>query len=169
MHLYEIDAELEALIDRATGEVQEDCMDDFLRLIAEKESALEQMALAYKNRAALLVSLKAEKKAMEERIKALSARNDRLENYISLCLNGRKLETARVRVSFRKTPESVRILGNEQEVIHWLEDSDQVAYWKAIRYKKPEIDKAELKRLIKEDGVSIPGVMLESGVAMSIK
>lgn len=162
MNLYEIPVAMQSLIDLETGEIADS--DVFSALAMEQAEKIEGLALAWKNADAMEAALTSEKKAFEERIAAKKRAKERIVEYLKAVLNGENFETPKCRVSFRKTPESVRIEdGKAGGVVEWLLER----YVDCVRFKQPEIDKTALKALVK-DGTAVPGVTLESGVSTKI-
>lgn len=78
-----------------------------------------------------------------------------LKRYISGYLEGTSFESARVKVSFRKS-ESLEIL--EGAVI-----PDEY-----LKFKEPEVNKTDLKKAIKE-GLQLPGVSIVENQNIQIK
>ncbi len=144
MNLYEIDEQIMNCIDEETGELFD--IEKFQSLQLARETKIENVCLWIKNLKASAEALKAEKNALAERQKATEHKMESLKRFMAQYLNGMKFETAKVQVSFRKS-ESVEI--SEGAVIP--EDF--------LKHKEPDIDKAGLKKAMKEgqtfEGVSI--------------
>lgn len=104
--LYEIDQEIMSCIDPETGEIID--MDKLEALQMERETKLESVALWIKNLKAEEAALKAEKEVFAEREKQTKAKREKLSEWLTTALNGEKLSTNKVAVSFRKS-ESVEI------------------------------------------------------------
>lgn len=151
MTLYEIDAEILALMDQAvdpeTGEINESVYEDLDRLQMDREHKVEAIALAYKNAKADAEAYKAEKMSFAKKQSAAENNAERLKNYLAYALNGEKFKTSKVSVSYRKS-----------ETVNYT-DIDMVPK-QYIRYKDPEVDKVNLKDALKM-GAKIPGVWLE--------
>lgn len=162
MRLYEIDAAIANLVNSETGEIAD--YEAFAALDMERTQKITNMIAAWKNQAAEVAVLEAEAKRLSERAKVLKNRNHRLKEYISYAVNGQKFKSGVHEIRFGKTPESVRIDGEQiSAVTSYLE----MHYDGCLRYQKPEINKTALKDLLRT-GVTIPGVTLESGVSMRI-
>lgn len=153
MNLYEIDNEILGCVDAETGEIFDE--EKFESLAMERDKKLENIALWIKNLTAEAAALKAEKQAFAERQKAAENKIESLKSYMSAYLSGAKFETAKVKVSFRKS--------------EYLDIAEGAAIPEQfLKYKEPDIDKAELKRAIKA-GTEIPGVTIEERKNIQIK
>lgn len=161
MKLYEIDTAILECIDTETGEI---C--DFERLEElqiERDKKLENVALYIKQLNAEADALAAEEKALKERKAAKQAKAARYSEWLGQALEGNAFETARVRLSFRKS-EPVEI-EDEFAVVEYCEKNnlDQ-----CLKYKMPEVSKAEIKKLITA-GHEIPGAVLTEKQNLQIK
>ena len=159
--LYEINSAILECCDMETGEIL-----DFERLEElqlEKEQKIEGVALYIKNLDAEAAALKAEEAALAERRKAKENKVKRLKEYLTSALDGQKFETARVRLGFR-TSIGVEI-SDELALLTWLEKHHQD---QCIKYKLPEISKAEVGKLLKA-GAEIPGVALAQRSNLQMK
>ncbi len=153
MNLYEIDAAILDCVDVETGEVFD--ADKFDELNLTREAKIENICLWIKNLKAEAEALKAEKEAFAQRQKAAENKMESLKRYISGYLDGTAFESAKVKVSFKKS-ESLEI--SEEAVI-----PDEY-----LRFKEPEVNKADLKKAIKE-GLTIGGVWIEEKNNIQIK
>lgn len=104
--LYEIDAAIMACIDSETGEVIESEKLD--ALLMERGRKLEGVALWIKNLESDAVAIKAERDALDKRMKSAENKAKSLREWLKNALECQPFETARVRVSFRKS-ESTEI------------------------------------------------------------
>ena len=104
--LYEIDAAIMACIDSETGEVIESEKLD--ALLMERSRKLEGVALWIKNLESDAAAIKAERDALDKRMKAAESKVKSLREWLKNSLECQTFETARVRVSFRKS-ESTEI------------------------------------------------------------
>lgn len=169
MNIYQIDAKIRELLDKMvdpdTGEVNDDtdALEALDALTMERNSKLENVACYYKNVSADAAAIKTEEAALKKRREALERKADWLKQYLSASLNGQKFATARAAVSFRKS-QSVRV-DNAELAISALECA---GYTDALRYKPPEINKAEVKRILSE-GEQIPGVQIVESLSAMIK
>lgn len=153
MNLFEIDAAILDCVDVETGEVFD--VDRFEELELTRDAKIENICLWIKNLKAEAEALKAEKDAFAQRQKAAENKMESLKRYISGYLDGTTFESAKVKVSFKKS-ESLEI--SEEAVI-----PDEY-----LRFKEPEVNKADLKKAIKA-GLTIGGVWIEEKNNIQIK
>lgn len=153
MNLFEIDSAILDCVDVETGEVFD--ADKFEELNLAREAKIENICLWIKNLKAEAEALKAEKDAFAQRQKAAENKMESLKRYISGYLDGTAFESAKVKVSFKKS-ESLEIL--EGAVI-----PDEY-----LRFKEPEVNKADLKKAIKA-GLTIGGVQIVENNNIQIK
>lgn len=158
--LYEINNDLEALlsqVDEETGEVLID-PEALDALLMERTEKLEGVALAVKNIVAEATAIKAEEDALKKRRQALEKKKDGLMKYLSSALDGEKLETAKVAVSYRRSV-SAKVV-------------DEDAFWQnpaeAFVRTKREANIEAIKAVLKDGGI-IPGAALVENVSMTIK
>lgn len=161
MKLYEIDAAILECIDTETGEI---C--DFERLEAlqvERDKKLENVALYIKQLNAEADALKVEEKALKERRAAKETKAARYSEWLGQALEGKAFETAKVRLSFRRS-EKVEF-EDELAVLEYCEKNnlDQ-----CLKYKFPDISKTEIGKLLKA-GQTIPGAVLSENQNLQIK
>lgn len=104
--LYEIDAAIMACIDSETGEVIE--YEKLDALLMERGRKLESVALWIKNLESDAAAIKAERDALDKRMKSAESKAKSLREWLKNALECQPFETARVRVSFRKS-ESTEI------------------------------------------------------------
>lgn len=160
MRLYEINAQLEELlnqVDPETGELICD-MDALEALSIEREEKLEGLALYCKNLTAEAEAIKTEKLALEKRQKAALNKANRAKDFLDRNLAGEKFQTARVDVSYRKSEQV------EVSMSFFTEKSNE----RFLRYKDPEADKTAIKAAIKA-GEMVPGAEIVSKLNMSIR
>lgn len=153
MNLYEIDSAILDCVDAETGEIFD--MDKFEELSLTRDAKVENICLWIKNLKAEAEALKAEKDAFAARQKTAENKMESLKRYISGYLEGTSFESAKVKVSFRKS-ESLEIL--EGAVI-----PDEY-----LKFKEPEVNKTDLKEAIKE-GLQLPGVSIVENQNIQIK
>ena len=168
MKLYDIHAELSELLERGfevdeeTGELIEDISGKLEALQIAEQEKLENIALFVKNLCADTEAIKAEEKALAERRRPKENKAERLKNYLSDYLmntNRNKLETPRVRLSFRKS----EIVDIDETFRAWAMENDRY-----LRHKDPDIDKTELKKALKA-GDKVPGAALLERQNLQIK
>ena len=161
LSLYEINEKILNFryeIDEETGEILN--IDELDKLNMAFDEKIENLCLYAKSLRAEASAIKDEEKNLKERREAKERKADNIEDYISRNLQGKKFETARVKVSWRKS-ESVEIL-NEDAVPDSFLDIQVV--------RKPM--KAEIKKRLKEaeaKGEEIPWAKLNVSNNMSLK
>lgn len=101
MTLYEINAEISACIDGETGEVID--FDRLSGLVMERENKLEGVALWIKNLEATAKAIKAERDVLKVREEQAEHKALMLREWLSGALDGEKMETPKVKVSYRKS------------------------------------------------------------------
>lgn len=153
MNLYEIDKEILSCVDIETGEIFD--AERFEKLAMTRDAKIENICLWIKNLKAQAEALKTEKDSFAQRQKAVETKLESLKKYISGYLEGTPFESARVKVSFRKS-KSVEIM--EGAVI-----PDEY-----LRFKEPEVNKAEIKMAL-EKGLKIAGVSVVENYNIQIK
>ena len=160
MKFYEINQQLEALLDQVDPETGEALFDPdaLAELLIARDEKLEGIALWIKNLRSDAAAIKTEKQTLEKRQKALENQADRLAEYLQFCLNGEKFKTARVAISYRHS-KSVQI----DDTALWENPSPEY-----IRQKAPEANKDAISAALKE-GAEIPGCKLVESVSMQIK
>ena len=153
MNLYEIDSAILDCVDVETGEVFDEAKFDSLSL--ERDVKIENICCWIKNLKAEAEALKAEKESFAKRQKAAENKMESLKKYIAGYLDGAKFESAKVKVSFRKS-ESLEI-----DNLAFIPDE-------YLRFKEPEIDKTALKAALKE-GFHFEGVTLGEKLNIQIR
>ena len=153
MNLYEIHHEIMSCWDETTGEILDVQKFDSMQMALEDK--LEAIGCYVKNLEAEAAALKTEEQAFAARRKRAENKAASLKNYLAGYLQGCPFETLRVKVSFRKSES--------------LEVSEGAAIPEEfLRYKDPEVDKAELKKAVKA-GLVLEGVQLIQKQNISIK
>jgi len=156
MRLYEINAELEKLIDPETGEIAD--IELFEHLAMERSTKIENIALWIKNLESDAESLQAEEKKLKERRVSAENNAERLHDFLSGMLSdGEKFETPRVKLSWRKS-ESVKILIPEEDFIAWAKKVND----DLLSYKEPTINKVEIKKRLNAGEAITAATLLQS-------
>ncbi len=146
MNLYEIEKSLnefmekgfEKYVDTETGEFDEQGFNlELAELELAKDEKIENIGLFIKNLSADIVELKAEEKALAERRKAKENKAEYLKNILAVSLGGKKFETAKIALTFRKS-EQVKIVDEEKLPKDFLKvkvtvSADKTAIKKAIK------------------------------------
>lgn len=157
--LYDIDADLDALlsqVDEETGELLFS-LDDLEALQMEREAALEGIALTVKNLTAEAAALKGEIDNLTKRKRQAEARAERLTRFLQDALAGEKLKTSRVAVSYRSS-KAVEI----RDEIFWQNPDER------FLRMKPEVNRTAIKEAL-EAGETIPGAEIVTRQSMQIK
>lgn len=165
MKLYEIANDYLALLQAIDeGEIPEEAIADTLEAIeGEIEYKADNLACVLKTLEAEAAAIKAEEKALAERRKQKENASERIKNYLSDVLqrlNINKLETARNKITFRKS-ESV-VIGDS--FIKWAQDNRA----DLLKFTDPTADKTAIKQALKE-GAEIEGAYIESKQNIQIK
>lgn len=153
MNLYEIDNAILDCVDAETGEVFD--IDKFEELHLTRDAKVENICLWIKNLKAEAEALKAEKDSFAQRQKVAENKMESLKRYISGYLEGTPFESAKVKVSFRKS-ESLEI----SDIANIPDEY--------LKFKAPDVDKVELKKAVKA-GLCIDGVQLVENKNIQIK
>ena len=161
LSLYEINEKILNFryeIDEETGEILN--IDELDELNMAFDEKIENLCLYAKSLRAEASAIKDEENNLKERREAKERKADNIEDYISRNLQGKKFETPRVKVSWRRS-ESVEIL-NEDAVPERFMDISVVR-----KPMKSEIKK-ELKRA-EAEGREVPWARLNVNNNMSLK
>jgi len=162
MKLYEINGELEKLIDSETGEIAN--IDAFEQLSMERETKLENIALWIKNLDSDATAIRAEEKALKARRETAENRSEGLKNYLSEMLGeNQNLETPRVKLSWRKS-SAVAILIPEVDFVRYAQGKRD----ELLNYSEPTINKKAITDAIKA-GEEIIGAALVEHQNLQIK
>lgn len=161
MTLYEIEAQMQALldgqVDEETGEIVCD-MDALEQLMLARDTKIENIACYIKNLTAETTAIREEEKALAKRRQTEERHAERLKTFLAAKLNGEKINTPRVAISWRRS-EQVDISPD------FFSDDRNEQY---LRYKDPEPDKTAIKAALKA-GETIPGAELITNLNMQIK
>ena len=163
MKLFDIDEKLAAcvkldesrVVDTESGEIID--LEAIAALEMERDKKIENLGCWYKNLLADAEALKAQKKAFAEREKAAKAKAESLRGFLGRYLNGKKFETAKVAMSFRKSEAvefDAKCIGDVPEEF--------------LKFKDPELDKVAVKKAIKA-GETVPGCELVARQNLQIK
>lgn len=163
MKLFDIDERLAAcvkldesrVVDTESGEIID--LEAIAALEMERDKKIENLGCWYKNLLAEAEALKAQKNAFAEREKAAKAKAESLKGFLGRYLNGKKFETAKVAMSFRKSEAvefDAKCIGDVPEEF--------------LKFKDPELDKVAVKKAIKA-GETVPGCELVARQNLQIK
>lgn len=163
MKLFDIDERLAACVKLDESRVVDTESDEIIDLEAiaalemERDKKIENLGCWYKNLLAEAEALKAQKNAFAEREKAKKAKAESLKGFLGRYLNGKKFETAKVAMSFRKSEAvefDAKCIGDVPEEF--------------LKFKDPELDKVAVKKAIKA-GETVPGCELVQRQNLQIK
>lgn len=163
MKLFEIDARIAAcvkldesrVVDTETGEIID--IEAIAALEMERDTKLENVGCWYKQLLAEADAIKAEKQSLAEREKAKRNKADSLKAFLTTYLGGKKFETAKVSMTFRKSEAvefDAKCIGDVPEEF--------------LKFKDPELDKVAVKKAIKA-GERVPGCELVARQNLQIK
>nr|DAO52389.1 MAG TPA: resistance protein [Caudoviricetes sp.] len=163
MKLFDIDERLAAcvkldesrVVDTESGEIID--LEAIAALEMERDKKIENLGCWYKNLLADAEALKAQKNAFAEREKATRTKAESLKGFLGRYLNGKKFETAKVAMSFRKSEAvefDAKCIGDVPEEF--------------LKFKDPELDKVAVKKAIKA-GETVPGCELVQRQNLQIK
>ena len=161
MNIYEINKEILSCVDEETGEIIDEDRLNMLQIV--KEEKMENIALWIKNLKAEADAIKKEEENLYNRRKTIENKQESLKNYLKFALKGQKLETSKVKVSYRNT-KAVNIV-DEQLFVQWAEKNNKDDL---LNYKEPTISKTAVKEEI-EKGALIPYATIEEKQAIIIK
>ena len=99
--LYEIESAIYDCVDSETGEVIDE--KKLNALMMERSAKLESVALWIKNLESDAAAIKAERDNLDKRMKSAETKAKSLRNWLTNALNFQPFETAKVRISFRKS------------------------------------------------------------------
>lgn len=167
MKLYDIDQAIMACLESDTAEAVDMETGEILKLEElqmERKAKLEGVACYIKNTLAEAEALKAEKDALAKRERVARNKAERLKAWLADKLNGEKLNTPKVAISYRTT-EAVEIT-----------DEDQLVTW-ALGYghrdlltiAAPCANKSAVKDCLKHTDWEIPGAALVQRQHIQIK
>lgn len=163
--IYELDQQIAAciqidedhVVNTDDGEILN--LEQFEALKLERDTKLENLALYIKNQQAEADMIKAEADKLAERAKAKANEAKRCKEYLTSFManyyDGKKFETARVRLSWRSS-ESVEVNGIDALPSEYL------------KFKDPEPDKVKIKADLKA-GKEIKGCQLVPRRTLQIK
>ena len=171
MRLFEISSEFDELFNKLDDiesmdldeQEKDEMRQAWFDTLDGMEIEFEQKA---ENTAQYIKILKSESEAIDAEVKKLQIRSkvknnhaERLKKYIIDCMEKMhkdKVESAKVKIKLRNNQPSLKIK-NEDAFIAYLQKSGK---GDLLKYKKPEIRKAEVKKLLKQ-GETFDGVRLE--------
>lgn len=152
--LYDINQQILACIDMETGEILD--LEKLTELQMEREAKLENVACWIKNLNSNVNEYKIEIENLKQRQEADKNRAEKLKEWLKQALEGQKMITPKVQVTFRKS-ESVQI------------DNEELIPEEYIKQKiETSPDKIAIKEAIK-NGKKIAGCELVTNTNISVK
>lgn len=145
-NLFEIDREMLDMIDPETGEVLD--FEAFAALAMERDTKIENIAVWVKSLVAEAEAIEAEEAALAARRKAKKNKAKRLKGYLDAFLDGKKWESSRAKISFRK---STKVEVGE-EFMDWAKDA-----MPELLVYKAEVSKTAIKEAL-EAGADVQHV-----------
>lgn len=158
MKIYDIQREIEEILTYCVdenGELTEEAFSRILELNQLEEIKIDNLISFYKSKIARAEALNQERKTLEKREKVELNTAERLKIFLTSCLNGRKFENERHKVTYRKS-ESVEIMSEEDIPLEFLEA------------QAPKINKMKIKEALKK-GESVVGAFLLEKSNLQIK
>lgn len=166
MKLYEINREIEEILENAidleTGEISEEAIQRLKELQLEKDAKVENVALWHKNLLAESKAIADEIKSLQDRKRSLERKMAWQENYLQFALDGKKYESPRVAITYRKST-AVEIADMDKFIVNHREDPDMVTT--KVEYAP---NKSKIKEILKS-GSEIDGAVLVEHQNMQIK
>lgn len=162
MNIYDIDHQISALleqVDPETGELMIDT-DALEALQMERDTKVENLALAYKNYSAEADAIANEIKVLTARKRAAENRAENCKNYLGDVLNGEKFKTAKVSVSYTHSKAVIV----DDGFIEWAQEHDD----SLLKYAEPTVDKKAIGNKLKA-GEVLPYARYEERVSVQVR
>lgn len=161
MTLYEVKEELakaiEECMDEETGEVFD--QERLNKAFKDWNEKIESCMCYVKNLKAQAEAIKTEQSRLAERRRVIENKADNLMEYLQATLEGQTFESARGRISYRKS-ESVEV-----DLEAFMKNAGCEEF---LKYEEPKPNKAEIKNAIK-NGACFEGVSIITKQNMQIK
>jgi hypothetical protein len=148
------------MVDPETGEISDDALAMLETLNTERNTKIENIALYYKNLTSDAAAIKAEEEALYKRRRSAENHAGRIKHYLSEYMPGEKLETPKVKISWRNST-AVQV-ENEAEFIRQHSGSD------FLTCKDPVINKTNISNAIKA-GQEVAGAELVTNQNIQVK
>ena len=155
MNLYDLQINIDALVDQETGEIID--IDALNALEMERDTKISNIACWIKDLKAEGEALKAEEQSLNHRRKVCENKMESLKTYLATFLNGEKFKDSRCAISYRR---SERVNFSDSFDLNTLPD-----YMKKVTV---EPRKTEIKDYLKT-GATIEGVELVESTSMQIR
>lgn len=160
MTIWEIDNELAALVDEETGELLD--FEAFEALQMERDRKIEGMGCWLLDMAADVKKIKEQEAVLKDRREKLERNRDRLKAYLDTILGGEGFKTARVVMSYRKSPAHAE---PDAGFVEWAAGRRD----DLLRYKEPEVDKKALLAALKAGEDIEHAELVPGGMSLSVK
>ncbi len=158
MTLYEINQEIEAVleeIDPETGELTDEQFEKLSELQIDRNTKIENYALYIKNINAEYKAVKEERQKLQSRESALANNIKRVKSNLAYLLHGEKFKTPRANIYYT-TSYSTEII--DQSLIPE----------KYLRFKDPEPKLADIKKAI-DAGEEVLGASVKQNVSIIVR
>lgn len=160
LNRFEVSADGE-MVDTETGEILDsdqkaEVTKELRKLCIEKEEATENLAVWILDMNSMVTAIKAQEKVLKERRESLERKAERVSRFLEFQLDGQKLESGRVKVSYR-TSTKVNVTDEEALSKEFLR----------VRVTT-EPDKSAIKNALKA-GKTVAGAELIESRSMIIK
>lgn len=129
------------------------------------EEKIDNITCIHKQEMYECAMIKAEIERLKQRLTAKENAANRLKEYIYVSMRTvgmDKLETARNKLSFRKSEKAV--LDDADGFVQWAQEYNP----ELLTFKQPELNKTEIKRILKS-GQAIEGCRVETCLNLQIK
>lgn len=159
MSIYDIDAAIVSLIDTETGEVPDEEAFDALQM--ERDKKVENIGLYFKDLQAEAKAIKEEEASLAARRKSVEAKAERLKKLLDYALQGKKFNSPRLKVSYRKS-STVELA---EGFTDWaMSNADDL-----LTYSDPKPNKTAIKAAIKDGRVPENLAAIETHENISVK
>lgn len=159
---YNINPQIEALIDPETGEITD--FDQFMALQIAKSEVIDYLIDRIKYNSLMANGIRAEIDTQKKRAENHSNVTDNAKKALSMLLAGEKYESPVGKVTFRKS-ESVEFT-NVDDAVMWLVAS---GYGAAVTHKETYTPVKDKVKTLLKSGVAVPGAVLEQRINMGVK
>lgn len=155
MNLYELQINIDSLVDQETGEIID--IDALNALELERDTKISNIACWIKSLKAEAEAIKAEEQSLNHRRKVCENKMESLKTYLATFLNGEKFKDSRCAISYRKS-----------EKVTFADDFMVDSLPEEMKKITVEPRKTEIKEYLKGGG-EIEGVRIEENTSMTIK
>ncbi len=139
MTIYEIDKAITDLINNETGEISD--YELFEQLQLDRETKIENIALAYKNYSAEAIMIKDEASRLLERSEKAKNAAERCKKLLEYALNGETFKSPKVAITYRKSV-SVDL---DENFVKWAQDN---YHFNLLKFSEPTPNKTAIKEAL---------------------